>query len=52
MTEDDKNPEQRIDINHSSDNLESVHIPIMSEKKRVCIIGAGATGLVSIKVNF
>lgn len=48
----DKTADQRIDIDQSSDYLDSVSIPIMSpEKKRVCIIGAGASGLVSIKVR-
>lgn len=52
MTElQDKNPEQSIDIDHSNDNLDSVNIPIMAEKKRVCIIGSGASGLVSMKVS-
>lgn len=48
----DKTADQRIEIDQSSDNLDSVSIPIMSaEKKRLCIIGAGASGLVSIKVR-
>lgn len=47
---DDKNLEQRIQIDQSTDNLDSVHI-MPNEKKRVCIIGAGASGLVSIKVS-
>lgn len=48
----DKSDEQAIDIEQSGDQQDSVSIPIMSsEKKRVCIIGAGASGLVSIKVR-
>ena len=48
----DKSAEQTIDIDQSSDQLDSVSIPIMSEKKRVCVIGAGASGLVSMKVTY
>lgn len=46
-----KSAEQAIDIDQSNDQTDSVSIPIMSsDKKRVCIIGAGASGLVSMKV--
>lgn len=47
--EEDKTPDQIIDITHSTDQLDSVHI-MSDEKKRVCVIGSGASGLVSMKV--
>lgn len=50
MTEQNKSPEQIIEVDQSTDNLESVNI-MSGEKKRVCIIGAGASGLVSMKVS-
>ena len=50
MTESDKNPQQGIEIDHLTDNLETISIMSSSEKKRVCVIGAGASGLVSMKV--